>query len=657
MRCFVVPEGASAAVKNSFAEIIAIHAALLLNGKIVYFAGDQHDPGQFTQGLFDQARLFDCTSLAVTACTPAAGITDLFCCGHAFLNGGRLLIAGGTRRFNGFQGRLEAWIFDPSTSSFLATGAMSDGRWYPTLLTLGNGRVLAMSGLNAAGNDQNRNMDVYTPGSEIWTVEGIVSYGTDTTYPRMHVLPNGHVFFVTPMNGQSATWHLGDPTPTLLGASPFAGMGFTAYTSALLPLLPEESYAPRIVVANVAQPQMIDLSTASPVWVDTGSRHVLAAGMTSANPPRINGTLTYLPTGELLSAGGEQNYGDESRPVLALELYRPATNSWLTLPVVTTVTRAYHSSALLMPDGRVWFAGSDKRCDWSFHNSASYRNMPPPTNPQDSVGGVPVDNRELRIEIFEPWYFGRPDRPTFTVTSNRVGVGGILTITTPDAPTISRVALVRAGTSTHGFNPDQRYVGLPFTVGSPTSLTATVPDNENLVPPGHYLLFILNQIVDDSGAALDVPSLGTFVELVNLKRVKELKPEVENLKLEFEIPLKINEVVDPGVPDRGDPAFLLSQLAVTVDNIAREVGTGRSFIKPEERPLVAQVSPQRLAQVPIFPLAPEVLTRQSTMEGMYSDAGAQMPQKAPKAGRPQIEARKAPTRAGKRKSKSTRGKR
>src|SRR5215469_9855585 len=184
MRCFIVPEGASSATQNSYAQIIAIYAALLSNGKIVYFSGDQHDPGQFANNLFDHARLFDCSTLTVSACTPAPGISDLFCCGHAFLPDGRLLIAGGTLRFAGFLGSQKAWIFDPATSSFQNVSQMNQGRWYPTLITLGSGQVLALSGINKDPNntDQDRDIEVFNGNS--WTVEGVLSYGTDSLYPR-----------------------------------------------------------------------------------------------------------------------------------------------------------------------------------------------------------------------------------------------------------------------------------------------------------------------------------------------------------------------------------------------------------------------------------------------------------------------------------------
>ena len=329
----------------------------------------------------------------------------------------------------------------------------------------------------------------------------------------------------------------------------------------------------------------------------------------------------------MLSAGGEQNYGDEAHPVLALETYRHETDSWAVMPSRTTVNRAYHSTALLMPDGRVWFAGSDKRCDWSLHNSGDYQNLPQPADLQEIKSGVPVDNRELRIEIFEPWYFSRNDRPTIALSQQSVGVGRAISFTSPQAASVSRVALVRAGSSTHGFNSDQRYIGIPFTVNG-SNIEATVPDNDNLVPPGPYLVFVLAQVVDSQiGATLDVPSTGHWITVTNTKffkeLLKEIKPEFEHVKLEIEfIPKIIAEGGDP-FENIGDPGEIFQRIAATVDNLSRVVSGGRAFITPAERPMLPIISRERLATVPIHPLDKDTLARQLKMEGMMDVASMQ----------------------------------
>ena len=70
---------------------------------------------------------------------------------------------------------------------------------------------------------------------------------------------------------------------------------------------------------------------------------------------------------------------------------------------------------------------------------------------------------------------------------------------------IQRLALLRCGTTTHGFDSDQRYVGISFNKINPSSLIATAPPGGDIAPPGVYLIFA----IDDRG----VPSEGRFILL------------------------------------------------------------------------------------------------------------------------------------------------
>ena len=68
---------------------------------------------------------------------------------------------------------------------------------------------------------------------------------------------------------------------------------------------------------------------------------------------------TLLPDGTVLVTGGGTALDgyDISKAVLAAELWSPATETWRTL-AAAAVPRLYHSTALLLPDGRVLMAGS-----------------------------------------------------------------------------------------------------------------------------------------------------------------------------------------------------------------------------------------------------------------------------------------------------------
>jgi hypothetical protein len=152
------------------------------------------------------------------------------------------------------------------------------------------------------------------------------------------------------------------------------------------------------------------------------------------------------------------------------------------------VTRQYHSTALLLPDGRVLSAGGGicGTCD--------------------QVGYLAKN-----AEIFTPPYLFKKDgsgqlapRPDITSAPGTVRYGTSFQISTPNAASIRKVGLMKLGSQTHSVEMEQRYVPLGFTTGDGT-LTASVPANVNVAVPGVYMLFIV-----DSGG---VPSVAKMVTL------------------------------------------------------------------------------------------------------------------------------------------------
>jgi hypothetical protein len=479
-----------------------VHAALVRSGHILYFGGDEHDAGQSQAGNIDHTRLFDCSSLAVS--TVGSPPFDVFCCGHAFLVDGRLLVAGGTKRFPAggghhaghFPGLRDAAAYNPGPRSWSTLAPMSPepgqttggGRWYPTLLTLPNGQVLAVSGhpLENDTRHDNNSAEVFSPtprASGTWRLlTGPDPAHSMAYYPRAHALPSGEVFFSTPHGSPRRNYRL-RPRPyawTNVCAEPpdplYRDIGTT---SVLLPLLPENNYRPRVLITNGAQPYVIDLGATTPAWAPTGARAL-------AGTPRRNfATAVLLPTGEVFVSGGVRNTGpgSDGTAVRDGEIYNPWTNTWTTT-VAATVVRNYHSVALLMPDGRVWTAGGNRDGQYSFPSPG-------------------VDNRELRLELWEPNYFGTP-RPHLGYVPPAVGWGQNFDVESTDAARIARIAFVRAGSTTHAYDSDQRYVGATFTRAG-NQLSVKAPPTVEIAPPGYYLLFL----IDTAG----VPSLGRFVRI------------------------------------------------------------------------------------------------------------------------------------------------
>ncbi len=539
MRSVVLPEGAPAGVQKGLAQILSVHAALLPTGKILYFGGDQHDPGQHHLGLFDQARLFDCQTFAISTPAASPAIRDLFCCGHAFLADGRLLVAGGTEHWVGaapgemthgshgvFRGIAEAYVFDPIAEQWVEVARMcpepgqttGGGRWYPTLVTLGTGHVVALSGPPSGADTRHFNNTVEDyrptpPPNGHWVDRGTLP-AEMPLYPRAHLIKDGTLFVVSPMpkgeGGQCHKWHTGTGVWTAVCPAPGPEFDAWSVTTVLLPLLPELNYLTRVLACGPSVAKFIELGAGpAPQWQETGPRTLLFNG-TPALRSNLNAVL--LPTGDVIVCGGfRPPFADPADAVLEIEVYHPVSNSWSTLPASTntTVPRNYHSVALLMPDGRVWIAGSNIGANWSFHNQADH---PPPDLPENAQDDS-IDNRELRIELFEPWYFGRPDRPTISGAPAVALVGSTISVTTPQAATINRVVAIRAGSVTHAFNSDQRYVGLSFT-RHPGGLTVSIPDKPNVIPPGPYLLFVLDATTaPEAGALAGIPSVGRHIRI------------------------------------------------------------------------------------------------------------------------------------------------
>ncbi|HSV64377.1 MAG TPA: galactose oxidase-like domain-containing protein [Mycobacteriales bacterium] len=469
---------------------------------------------------------------------------------------GRILVAGGTFAFPGevpgehhphFPGLRDTTTYDPVTRGWVRTATMATepgkrtggGRWYPTLLTLPSGQVLAVSGHPLPDDTRHTNdsPEAFTS-TPVPTGAWRLLTKADPAhavgyYPRLHVLPGGDVLYATPVAGRTIRFHPDAATYSDVCPGPPDGLyGGIQSTSVLLPLRPSDGYRARVLVTGAHQPYRLDLGAPAAGWKATKPRAL------AGSPLRQNGCAVLLPTGQVLCVGGVVDPANDASAVRAAELYDPGTDTWSVL-ASAAVTRNYHSVALLMPDGRVWTAGSNKNAKRSF---------PTPG----------VDNRELRIELFEPPYYSAT-RPQLTRTQASLGWGRRFDLLTPDPAGVVRVALMRAGAVTHAYDSDQRYVELASepTVGAVGAVTAWAPPSPDIAPPGYYLAFLID--------AAGVPSVGQFVRLApaasssgmliqsNLGRRGDLEVVVPHPQGGLQHWRRDND--DPGLPWQGPQRF------------------------------------------------------------------------------------------------------
>jgi hypothetical protein len=436
--------------------LVGIHAAMLHTGKVLLF---EHSSGKTGS----RATVFD-PETATKTDVPLPWSRDVFCAGLTIGPDGRVVVLGGMRPLA--LGHTDALgspylsFFDPQTLTWATGPPMAANRYYPTALEEPDGKTLVFTGSDTGfGIGTQKLMEVYDPATNDW-IDLPHSADTDSAlYSKAFVLPDGRIFRAGPQT-QTALF---DPATnrwkelgTLHGGDRPGG------TAVLLPdghtvLTAGGGFR----ATNTAE--TIDLSAPSPHWQLTGSMR----------RARSEFNLTLLPDGTALAIGGGRVGGFYKGPVYEAELYDPATGTWRLL-AAQRAQRTYHSTAVLLPDGRVLSAGSD--------------NGPMSTT----------------VELYSPPYLFHGPRPAIATAPTAVTYGQAFTIATPDAAGIQRVALIRPGSVTHAADFDQRYLNLSFTAGSGL-LHAAAPASPNLAPPGYYMLFLLN--------AEGVPSVAQFVHL------------------------------------------------------------------------------------------------------------------------------------------------
>lgn len=442
-----------------------VHLALMNNGNVLVVSGS----GNVATETNYQAAVWD--PIQGTIALQTLG-WDMFCSAMVTLPDGRVFVNGGNLQYDPFHGQLRNAAFDPSLGVFTDLQNMAHGRWYPTVTVLGDGRVMTFSGLNETGAT-NTAVEIYTPGSG-WSPEYPAGW-TPPLYPRMHLLPNGKVFY----SGSGRASRIFDPAAktwsATIATTNYSGTR-TYGTSVLLPLSPADGYRARVMIFGGGNPatattEIIEPLAATPAW--------------SFGPPmsqgRIEMNATMLPNGKVLALGGSLNDEDAATASLNADLYDPATNTF-TSAGANVYPRLYHSGSLLLPDGRVAL-----------------------------LGGNPVRGTyEGHIEIYSPAYLFQADgslatRPTISgLSTTAVDLGATFQVLTPDAGSIASVVLVRPGAPTHAFDMDQRLVRMNFTADA-GALNVVAPPNGNIAPPGFYMLFALNNA--------GVPSVASFIHL------------------------------------------------------------------------------------------------------------------------------------------------
>ena len=491
-------------VMTSNYEGYAIHAAMLPTGKVLMWGYPINVEQAAFRGNESYAWLWDPAlgygADAVEDVTPviAGENVSIYCSGMSFLPDGRVLVVGGTLswgtddpddEFTEFAGLDRALIFDPADETWTdlprATG--SDGRWYPTQVLLPDGRTFVISGLSddPPGGLLNDAHEIYDPVTNSFTLlDSAEQRRTTELYPHLFAMPDGKVLMAGPNPDDSAIFDPGNLADPWTDLPPLASQRIGG-NAVLLPEGPDGSTTVAAIGGRPygSQPpaagEMIDLDDASPSW----------AAFPALNTPRSYPNTVLLPDRSMVTVGGDDRVANWPVPERAVELYDPVTGSWQVGPSQVE-TRAYHSTALLLPDGRVLSTGDDYN----------------PTSDGARTGSSPNDTGE----IYSPPYLFKGPRPV--VSSFPDAVRWDIPFAVGALGDIDDAVLVAPAAVTHANDMNQRLVPLQTVAVHPGGLTLQSPPSPGVAPPGWYMLFLLNDGVPSlakwvllDGAAADVP--------------------------------------------------------------------------------------------------------------------------------------------------------
>ncbi|GKB21363.1 aldehyde oxidase GLOX-like protein [Tanacetum coccineum] len=271
------------------------------------------------------------------------------------------------------------------------------------------------------------------------------------------------------------------------------------------------------VASNSVRPLMVLTN----VWCSSGT--LMPDGTLSHNSVELDdgyrgifdGALGYIAKRRtiIITLSPQRIHGDhafcsslgvglrERNPVLTPVIYHPNNElgSRFEVQNPSAKPRVYHSTAVLLRDGRVLVGGSNPHDKYEFTNTLY------PT--------------ELSLEAFYPYYLViiifpdlRPHTLILLVRNTKLRYGKQLVIVFTvsgifDASSV-KVTMVSPSFNTHSFSMNQRLLKLDSSVASKImgksryQVVVTTPPSGNIAPAGNYILFVVHK---------DIPSPGFYV--------------------------------------------------------------------------------------------------------------------------------------------------
>ena len=458
-------------------QVVPVFSALLPNGKVLIWASVGDNAAEsYTDHSFTRAMVW--TPSTNTFKRVDVQGSNIFCAGFSHLANGDILVAGGNANAE-LDGTVQTHVFHWQTETWTRGKDMAAARWYPSVAEMANGEATIVGGGPATA-------EVYQTNGAIRPLTGFTKY-SNRVYPFLISRPDTQLGLLGPY---ATTYTVNTAGNGLITGSGTRDPIFRGYGS-----FATYDIGKTLVVGggSLTEGGATEVPTKTAVVVNSNAGQVptvTSTGSMSVGRRQFNATL--LADGSVLATGGEtsaatSNLVDLENAATSAERWNPPTGQWTVLASASRI-RQYHSTAMLLPDGRVMTGGGGVcgRC-------------------------MDVGYLEKNIEYFTPPYLFKHDgsgqlaaRPVISTAPASISLNTNFTITSSQAASIRKVALVGLADVTHDVDQGQRYVPLRYSV-SGTTLTVTGPPNGGVAPPGYYML----TVTDSAG----VPSVAKIVKL------------------------------------------------------------------------------------------------------------------------------------------------
>ena len=314
--------------------VVPISMGVMPDGKIVAWDQANKPPYYGSAASSGAAMVLDPQTGSITRSANLAP-RQTFCSLITSLPDGRLaVVGGGTSAGSGAVPDVQ--IFDGDSKTFSVAGQMAYKRWYPggTIDSQGNPVI-------AGGSSQGvERIDQLTGQSTV----------LDTTFPA-----DWYPDLLRTPTGSFLIEDVGDQLTA--GPRRFVLDGTALTTASDTTQLQTRRRTVRTLIGPHTMFYNSGGSTKDSLVIDASGPSPTYTQVASSRFQHASGQAVTLPTGDVLAIGGSLGGGGRGTAVMTPEIYSTATNTWTSMADAAR-RRGYHSVGALLPDGRVWSAGS-----------------------------------------------------------------------------------------------------------------------------------------------------------------------------------------------------------------------------------------------------------------------------------------------------------